>query len=797
MDATTQAGTHTGRTDAAISTGHASDAPANKRWRSPVRDHWPLLLVLALFVPMAIAYNLVTPIGESVDESSHLDYVVYLHQAKQLPVLTPEIDTGIHQAGHPPLYYLLGAILTAGMDVQKPTYVLNPDFSFNWDRPTPPPPNIYVHVQDPPFPWDGRPDLRAAHVMRLASLLSAILTLCATYALARALFPRERHIAGAATAVVAFVPTYTFFGGMFNNDALLNAWVACALVLCVRVLQGHVARRDLVVLGVVLGLGLMTKLTALTMLPVAALAVGLAAWRAGDRRLLVRAAFEIGVPVALIAGWWVIRNIALYGIDDPLGWRIFSARAPELLRRQPLASDLPTYFRFQFVSFWGAFGWANIRLPDVAYRAFAVACLAALVGLTGFVVRRARSLDATTRWGLVLLATTIVVGYAFVFRLVFTFNLSVAQGRYVHFLLPALAVFLVFGLTQLVSPRARAAIASVAAAALFAVSLYALVAIVPAAYATPPAVSADRIARIQHRLDLDVVDRARLVGYDLDRNRVRPGDTISVTLYWDAQSTNWQPFPRTNDSFWIFLQAIDASGEVVARMDTTPFSGRHPVLAWRPGEVIAETFHLPVAASAVPGGGAILVGMFVEGHSDRRLPIARGGHSIGDAARLEPLVIRPATDVHFDPGLGSPRDDRFDDPAGIRLIGAGLATDTVRPGEAVTVTLYWTAERAPEVDYTCFVHVAGADGAPVATGDGLPQSGRYPTSLWEAGETVPDAHVLTIPADIAPGRYEIGIGLYVPATGVRVPALRSSGERWEGDEVVIGTLVVAPGAGRS
>ena len=57
----------------------------------------------------------------------------------------------------------------------------------------------------------------------------------------------------------------------------------------------------------------------------------------------------------------------------------------------------------------------------------------------------------------------------------------------------------------------------------------------------------------------------------------------------------------------------------------------------------------------------------------------------------------------------------------------------------------------------------------VAGNDTQPLEGRYPTSLWAAGETIPDRHTLSLPADLPPGPYRLALGLYHQPTGERLP----------------------------
>ncbi|MCS7001386.1 MAG: hypothetical protein NZ518_00915, partial [Dehalococcoidia bacterium] len=87
----------------------------------------------------------------------------------------------------------------------------------------------------------------------------------------------------------------------------------------------------------------------------------------------------------------------------------------------------------------------------------------------------------------------------------------------------------------------------------------------------------------------------------------------------------------------------------------------------------------------------------------------------------------------------------------------------------LTVRLGWRVTARPADDYTVFVHLAGPDNRPIATGDSPPAQGRYPTSWWSPGERIVDAHALTAPASAPPGEYRVLVGLYRPSDGARLP----------------------------
>ena len=58
----------------------------------------------------------------------------------------------------------------------------------------------------------------------------------------------------------------------------------------------------------------------------------------------------------------------------------------------------------------------------------------------------------------------------------------------------------------------------------------------------------------------------------------------------------------------------------------------------------------------------------------------------------------------------------------------------------------------------------------------MPQEDRYPTSMWDPGEIVMDAHTILLPSDLEPGKYTLRIGLYEPDSGQRLALVNEAQE---------------------
>jgi hypothetical protein len=96
----------------------------------------------------------------------------------------------------------------------------------------------------------------------------------------------------------------------------------------------------------------------------------------------------------------------------------------------------------------------------------------------------------------------------------------------------------------------------------------------------------------------------------------------------------------------------------------------------------------------------------------------------------------------------------------LRLLSATVSPTTLPPGQSLTVTLYWQVLAAPTADYDAFVHLLDANGQRVAQSDHRPGGVYYPSSLWQPGELLADAHTIALLAALPPGTYTLHTGLY-------------------------------------
>jgi mannosyltransferase len=138
----------------------------------------------------------------------------------------------------------------------------------------------------------------------------------------------------------------------------------------------------------------------------------------------------------------------------------------------------------------------------------------------------------------------------------------------------------------------------------------------------------------QHRVDVgNLGNKAVLYGYDLSSGELRPGDTLGLTLYWQALES-------MDHSYTVFTHLLDESNQVRGQMDSVPVGGARPTTGWVAGEYLKDEYQLMVDADAPAGEYRLEVGLYDASTPDfRRLPLLDAeGNVVDNRIVLDTLV---------------------------------------------------------------------------------------------------------------------------------------------------------------
>jgi 4-amino-4-deoxy-L-arabinose transferase-like glycosyltransferase len=756
----------------------------------PKRQHRALFLILAGYLFLALTYAVATPPLEASDEYKHYPVVQYIQSTGRLPVLDPQAPgKWLQEGAQPPLYYVIMAGITSWINtedledlhqINPHAFVGNPNQVMNK--------NLLLHQPEKEtIPWQG--SVLATYVIRFFTITLGIGTIIIIAQLGKLLM--GSLVGLLAAALTAFNPMFLFVHAAVNNDALAILLGTLGLYLLVKLWRNAPDPRrqwsHYVALGVVLGLGLMTKLSLAGLLLLTGLAL---AWMSYRRRrwryLLIGGGLVAGLAL-LISLPWLIRNLGIYG--DPIAMEAFlsvQGGRENPITWQDWRGEFGTFYR----SFWGLFGGVNIAMPEILYLAYNLLTLAGAAGFIIWLIRDGRTL-ANTGESQISLETDapstrkklliddglwLLIAWAIVITLLlirWNFVSPAFQGRLIFPAIGAINILLSIGLLSWARRKVQSRIAVGLAFLVFLVAAIVPWLTIRPAYAFPkPMDSIPQEAMFGPISFLAKEGEIQLVGVEMEpgQNVIPGGDPVEVVLYWQAV----QP---VEDDYLSAVNILGRENEVVGHVNRFPAWGMLPTSEWKAGQIWRDEYRLFASDDAAsPALLIVRIALYDPVEKDDVPAIGPNGLPI------ELLLVGEARLGTEDVGELSPANQlitSFKD--GIALQGYDLDNLTVIPGDSRQLTLYWLSDNQPSLDYTVFIHLVDANGMQVANADSPPVGGYYPTHLWRAGEQIVDEHVLTIPAELKAGEYGLVVGMYDPESGHRL-----------GEEHILATVEVRP-----
>ena len=741
-----------------------------------MRQNRALAALLAVYFALGLVYSVSTPILEASDEVRHLAVIEHYWLGNGLPVQDPDNRGFYEQEGsQPPLYYLSMAALSKGFDLSdfRDRATFNPhgrlgraDTSTNW--------NMVLHTEAENFPW-SRTTL-FVHVVRLIGVLFGLGTVWATHGIAaglvEALGARARALTAApilAAALVGLNPMFLFISASINNDTLATLFSSLSLLLAVRALRSGLSARMAVALGLCLGGAALAKSSGLALSAVVPAVLGLSALaRRAQRDPLPKAlaAPVLALVIALaVAGWFYLRNQILYG--DFTGTQTMSIIAGPR-DRIPTVFELISEYEGFARSYIGLFGAVNIPMTEIAYALFntLLACAGAGLALLAWRwrasargVRAALQEPSTLPAG--MLVVVIVVALAALAR--WTSLTMASQGRLIFPTIGAVSTLIAVGTLTFVgalSTRASRFAAYAIGGGLGILAIASPFAYILPAYAPPPRVAGEQalpagMTRTELRYGDSEGPALRWIGFEARPARVKDGDRLSLTLYWQGLRRMQRDYSVAVKLFGsgAISDTLQAGG-----IDMTPGRGMLQTSRWTPGDIIVEQLELLIdPRTGLPNLAELALDVswydfdvdarrqtLLKTYDGAGRETGRQRYAATGYASLSPTVI-PETQQWL---------------ASVRV---GDAISVTQTGRALRIATTWYVTRDFSEDMTVFMQVADPRGQQVAQADGPPAGGRFPTRWWRAGDIIVDTRDISLPDGLAPGPYTLRFGLYRPS----------------------------------
>jgi len=270
----------------------------------------------------------------------------------------------------------------------------------------------------------------------------------------------------------------------------------------------------------------------------------------------------------------------------------------------------------------------------------------------------------------------------------------------------------------------------------------------------------------------EVAPGIRLLGYDLPRREVNPGDQLSVALYWQAVED-------VSRNYVLAVQLANEQGEVWAEEFDAPAYGSYPTIEWTEGEVLKDWHDVPLPTD------------MPQGEYEAFVRILEGEHLLGEAA-LGQFQVHGRPRVFSIPDIQDPMEATLGE--GVLFLGYDLSSNELKPGETVQLTLYWQAIEEMETSYTVFTHFLDTEDRIWGQMDSIPQRGEAPTTSWVTGEVITDPYEIIVDPEAPPGTYVVEIGMYDTQTGRRLPVLDAEGQPRD-DRILLPSIRVLAAGG--
>jgi hypothetical protein len=125
----------------------------------------------------------------------------------------------------------------------------------------------------------------------------------------------------------------------------------------------------------------------------------------------------------------------------------------------------------------------------------------------------------------------------------------------------------------------------------------------PVSVTARPAVQVEGLGEIPNPFRQNFGGEIELIGYGMDRRVLRPGETLRLTLYWQA-------LRAVPVNYSVFAHVRGLGETLWAGADAWPQQGAAPTSTWQPGEVLVDSFDLVLKPDTPPETYEVEVGLY-------------------------------------------------------------------------------------------------------------------------------------------------------------------------------------------
>ena len=734
-----------------------------------------IMLLLLLFTLAVLFAQYSTPVMEGMDEPVHYNYIEFLRAENRLPDRTTYLTNSTRQAsGQPPLVYwlaglplrLLNPTFENGQTLLDELYhtvrnhwvVPNMDTSNRRDNL-----NLYYHGRDEQA-FENPLVVYKVHIMRLMSLLLALIAVAGAYAASQEVFPHSAW-AIVSTALFAFTPTMIEAGSTVTNDIGAICFGTLAIWQTLRLIKRGDRPFSVFMMGIFVALAGLSKINGLLIVPGMLVALLLANRSRGQtlKRLIFNSAL-FAIPILILFAPWVIWGSLQY--HDPIGINTHQHGDPRyyFATLRPLSEVVKLLPDF-YVTYWG-----NVSPRGTNIFSYTLISIIPITACIGYLVSISvkQSFMALMNQQII---TLVIIGLAMFGAIIYWMRRqSDVWARLIYPAQAAFALLITIGLYQLARrfPLIQRPLQYGSTAFILMVGMVLNPLTLQLTFGLPQFIPADTQLNLQGTV-VDFDHTIRFLGYDQPSNRLAD-DKHDITLCWEVLKTTTKPA--------VFSLKFVHDGQILADRTSIHGLGHFNSLSWQVGDRFCDRFDIFIDDPDVPDDPPPIAGqaydMLVTILNAKTLEADWQATTVDNQPVKFPFVgqvVSPAGDMSAGSGFAW----ESSDVAFTKFAHIGGYTLNKMPtaGEMIQLSLLWEVDQNTPDSWTEFIHLTGPNGSQ-SVGDSIPRNGNYPTWAWSAGEKIIEQWSLQMPSDLAPGDYTLEIGFYQPTTNQRMPATQAS-----------------------
>jgi len=349
-----------------------------------------IALVWVFFIVRGLHSIMILPLWGGFDEWLHYSYVAYLSETGKLPVQNvPSVPQEVYESiqltpadsytwGQPSFaqFWTLTKEERATRILKLEKILCQPETQYkisSWQAQHPP---LFYGILVPIYKiLHGTSLVGCVRILRIVSILIASLALWPAYRLMRLFLDSQESLFG--LLLIAAYPATFILLGHLTNDCLAFPIVTALIFLTLHQWQKGITLKTSVLSGLLLGLGLMTKLYCLTLLPL--LMADYLYWflrlKEGKAALL-KYVFFFGLTALLVSGWWFRHNLLSYGTWNPTVHTVETNRLSlaEKFKAIPRV-DWKSFIISNVIGILWAGNWSFVPFPSAVYKIFSFALL--------------------------------------------------------------------------------------------------------------------------------------------------------------------------------------------------------------------------------------------------------------------------------------------------------------------------------------------------------------------------------------------------------------------------------------